>query len=360
MEEVPININTADEMALATLPGISLKLAQRIVAHRQEHGPFTDVQELTAVSGISTRMIEQMADRITAEPIPAEIEPTPDTEVATAVPPATDAPENAPVGEPENSPEGEPESGPEGEEEIEPEVVILTLPPPAESEEPVTETDYEIATSTPQTLPEPGPPPPRRGSLVGSLIAALFGAILGTTLTLSILYGFNQTLQFASSAQASDLQLQLAAELTEIQQTQQQIQNDLAALNSQVETLAAEQGENSTAVATVQANVAQLQTAAADLQTRADDLTQRLDAVAESAEDFDTFLTGLRDLLVHVAGPLPTPAPTATPTETPTPAPTDAAPTATATTDPAFTRTPRPTATPIGLPTGTATVSPQP
>ncbi|HUM69727.1 MAG TPA: hypothetical protein PLK31_12885, partial [Chloroflexota bacterium] len=82
--------------------------------------------------------------------------------------------------------------------------------------------------------------------------------------------------------------------------------------------------------------------------------------VAASAENFDTFLTGLRDLLVNVAGPLPTAVPTTPPTETPTPAPTDAAPTATATTDPAFTRTPRPTAPPIGLPTGTATVMPQP
>ncbi len=344
MEEVRININTADEMALATLPGISLKLAQRMVAHRQEHGPFTDVQELTAVSGISARMIEQMAGRITAEPATEEAEPTPDAEVETAVPPTTDTPE----------------SDPEGEEEIEPEVVILTLPPPAESEEPVTETDYEITAPVPQPTPEMSQPPAARGSMVGSLIAALFGAILGTTLTLSILYGFNQTLQYASSAQASDLQLQLAAELAEIQQTQQQIQNDLAALNSQVETLAAAQGENSTAVATAQANVTQLQTAAADLQTRADDLTERLETVAQSAENFDTFLTGLRDLLVNVAGPLPTPAPTATPTETPTPSPTDAAPTATATTDPAFTRTPRPTATAIGLPAGTATVSPQP
>lgn len=339
MDETPININTADEMALATLPGISLKLAQRIVAHREEHGPFVEVAGLTAVSGISVRMVEQMADRITVAPTPEEAEPTPDAQEVTAVPPMTTTPEN---------------------EKMEPEVVILTPPAAPESEEPVTEPIYETPPAAYADIPATPPPPAARSSMVGSLIAALFGAILGASLTLSILYGFNQTLQYASSAQASDLQLQLATELETLQQEQQQMQNDLEALNSQVETLTADQSENSTAVATVQANITELETAAADLQTRADDLTERLETVAESAENFDTFLTGLRDLLVNVAGPLPTAVPTATPTETATPAPTDNAPTPTATTDPAFTRTPRPTATPIGLPTVTATVQPQP
>ncbi|NJN55551.1 MAG: helix-hairpin-helix domain-containing protein, partial [Anaerolineae bacterium] len=54
MEPV-ININEADEQTLATLPGISMKLAQRIVAYREEQGAFGEVQELTAVSGISSR-----------------------------------------------------------------------------------------------------------------------------------------------------------------------------------------------------------------------------------------------------------------------------------------------------------------
>ncbi|HUM69728.1 MAG TPA: helix-hairpin-helix domain-containing protein, partial [Chloroflexota bacterium] len=261
MEELPLNINTADEMELATLPGISLKLAQRIVAHRQEQGPFADVQELTAVSGISARMIEQMADRITAEPTGDESEPAPEV-----MPTETVESETAELETTE----------PEIEEEIEPEVIILTPPSLPESEEVVAEIEQELPPPAPvdtgvETVPitsPPNPPPPaQRGSMLGSLIAALFGAILGTTLTLSILYGFNQTLQYASSAQASDLQLQLAAELEEIQQAQQQIQNDLESLNSQVDTLAAEQGENSTAVATAQANLSQLQTAAADLQT---------------------------------------------------------------------------------------------
>ncbi len=338
MDEIPLNLNTADEMALATLPGISLKLAQRIVAHREEHGPFVEVAGLTAVSGISVRMVEQMAGRITVEPAPEEAEPAPETEEVTAMPPPATSPEN---------------------EEMEPVIVILTPPTEPENEETAV-TNEPVYETPPPPIPDtlPLPPPTARGSFVGSLIAATFGAILGTTLTLSILFGFNQTLHYASSAQASDLQLQLATELETLQQEQQQIQENLETLNSQVETLTTEQSVNSTAVATAQADIARLQTAAADLQARAEDLTQRLEAVAESAENFDTFLTGLRDLLVNVAGPLPTAVPTATPTETATPAPTESAPAATATTDPAFTRTPRPTATPIGLPT--VTIAPQP
>ena len=51
-ETGPVNINTAGLEALATLPGIGEKLAERIVVYREEHGRFEAVEELVNVSGI--------------------------------------------------------------------------------------------------------------------------------------------------------------------------------------------------------------------------------------------------------------------------------------------------------------------
>ncbi len=57
-----IDINSADAPDLRAAPGIGPALAERIVRHRQEHGPFSDVAELAAVGVMSkkkVRMLEQ-------------------------------------------------------------------------------------------------------------------------------------------------------------------------------------------------------------------------------------------------------------------------------------------------------------
>jgi len=48
----PVDINTASQEQLETLPGIGPVTAQSIVAWRAEHGTFTSVDELLEVSGI--------------------------------------------------------------------------------------------------------------------------------------------------------------------------------------------------------------------------------------------------------------------------------------------------------------------
>ncbi|GAB3046810.1 ComEA family DNA-binding protein [Sediminivirga luteola] len=55
-----VNINTADETALQQLPGVGPSTAAKIVAHRQEHGPFRTVDDLQDVSGIGPKTVEDL------------------------------------------------------------------------------------------------------------------------------------------------------------------------------------------------------------------------------------------------------------------------------------------------------------
>lgn len=61
----PLNINTATETELCELPGIGPTLAQRIVAYRQENGPFENLADLLLVKGIGQKTLEDILDYIT-------------------------------------------------------------------------------------------------------------------------------------------------------------------------------------------------------------------------------------------------------------------------------------------------------
>ena len=60
-----VNINTASASELETLPGIGEVLAQTIVDHRTEHGPFASVDALEDVSGIGPSTLEEIRDLVT-------------------------------------------------------------------------------------------------------------------------------------------------------------------------------------------------------------------------------------------------------------------------------------------------------
>jgi len=57
-----VNVNTATAQRLTKLPGIGEVLAARIVAYREEHGPFASVDALTGVSGIGPETVEGFRD----------------------------------------------------------------------------------------------------------------------------------------------------------------------------------------------------------------------------------------------------------------------------------------------------------
>lgn len=62
--QFPININTAGKEALTELPGIGEVLAGRIIAYREENGPFQAIEEITKVEGIGEGKAEAILDLI--------------------------------------------------------------------------------------------------------------------------------------------------------------------------------------------------------------------------------------------------------------------------------------------------------
>jgi competence ComEA-like helix-hairpin-helix protein len=65
VEQGPVNVNTDGLEALVRLHGIGEALAARIIADRQENGPFSSLDELDRVSGIGPDTINGLRDHAT-------------------------------------------------------------------------------------------------------------------------------------------------------------------------------------------------------------------------------------------------------------------------------------------------------
>jgi len=52
---VLVDVNSAGRRELIRLPGIGEALADRIIADREQHGPFTNLQDFQRVRGIGPR-----------------------------------------------------------------------------------------------------------------------------------------------------------------------------------------------------------------------------------------------------------------------------------------------------------------
>ena len=59
-----LDLNTATEAELDDLPGLGPALAGRIIAWREEHGPFDTPEDVTQVGAIGPAIYEQIAPYI--------------------------------------------------------------------------------------------------------------------------------------------------------------------------------------------------------------------------------------------------------------------------------------------------------
>ena len=62
-----ININTATQTQLETLPGIGPSTAIKILAYRKEKGKFKSIEDIKEVSGIGDSKFEKIKDYITVK-----------------------------------------------------------------------------------------------------------------------------------------------------------------------------------------------------------------------------------------------------------------------------------------------------
>lgn len=59
-----VELNTADQAALETLPGIGPRTAERIIEYRTENGGFEKTEELMNVRGIGERTFLRLRDLV--------------------------------------------------------------------------------------------------------------------------------------------------------------------------------------------------------------------------------------------------------------------------------------------------------
>lgn len=67
----PVNLNTATTDQLATIPGIGVKTAERIIAYREKNGGFKKIEDLMNVSGVGEKSFLKMKPLITVAAVKA-------------------------------------------------------------------------------------------------------------------------------------------------------------------------------------------------------------------------------------------------------------------------------------------------
>ena len=360
-----LDLNTASEEELQTLPGIGPELAAEIVAYRAETGGFREAAEVTRVPGISVDLYERFADRVTAGP--------------------DVAPEEFVVEEGQLLPREAAEDV--YEEEPPP---ILEAPPELAEEEVMVADEPLPAEEVPPPAPPPRPvrqaaPPPRGGVGWGSLLlVGLLSAVTGALLALLVLWLLNGTLDVQQAAErrlrgevfrlegdmeairsqvsgveervtgveglAGDLE-QARGEIRDLGSSVDTLRNDVDASMQRIDDVQATLAGLSDDLVNVEESVTTLGTQLEDVEARLGTMSEELAEAQEAVTRFDAFLAGLRELLSETAAPdgAATEAPGLV-TMTPMASPTDGA-------TPVATSTPRANVTVIPLATPTPTPS---
>lgn len=68
-----VSLNSATWVEWAQLDGIGEKLARRIVAERELHGPFHTIDDLRRVKGIGPKTVEKLRPYVVVEAMPSSV-----------------------------------------------------------------------------------------------------------------------------------------------------------------------------------------------------------------------------------------------------------------------------------------------
>ena len=68
-----LNLNSATQTELETLPGVGPVLARRIIEFRQKKGGFRRIEELLVIPGISEKKWRAIRDKVEVKPAPARV-----------------------------------------------------------------------------------------------------------------------------------------------------------------------------------------------------------------------------------------------------------------------------------------------
>jgi len=325
-----IDLNQADLTTLMTLPGIGEKIADRIIHYRETIRPFQSPVEITTVQGISMSMYQEMADRLTVSP-PADsmVEetstPTPSTPTeATADDDTTN----------QDSDEGTTDEGyllMWGHESIENKPTrqeAAKIEPISPSIPPVEDKDGKepYLVETTQTSDDPI-------NFRRSWLLMVVGALLGAFIALALMYTVNGgTLNIADHPKVIGLENELTAlkereavlaetiETVRIELGQYETLNtQFQSSKAEIEVLKQSRDDLTGQVSLLEAENKALATQAATLEQQLATVAQQIATLEEDTGRFDSFLGGLRELLVTDSGLAPSVATTPTPTLTPSP-----------------------------------------
>ncbi len=323
--EKPININTANKTQLMSLPAIGRVLAQRIIDAR----PIASLEELVAVAGISTSVVDKIQPLITFEvsgEMPEETEVVHPTRMASE---SLEALESLLDETPTPSERSTDEVRPLPVEK--PSTEELPTPPPTEEAQPVSidaEEEQSVSpagekqsTSAPKeeshTPKEPMVPPPApapRGISRTQAAWMVFGSalismLLAIIFTLAVLSGINGGLRYAAN---TDMR-RTTQELDALQNQIDVLGNDVDGLRTRLNSLEALSGrvtdlEDDAAglhkdISALDEGLGQMQTAIDEIQTSLDDLTTQVETINERQNTFSAFFDSLRDTLIEYFGP---------------------------------------------------------
>ena len=353
---IPIDLNQADAEALATLPGLGPKLAGRIIQYRQENGPFSYPGDIANVPGISGDLFLRFADQVTVtmpdvseKTIAEPPEVVTESEVIEPAKEANSIAESDIIAEPPAAEKVPAVSDTPAKDEAEEGGYLLMWGEEEEEKAHATEVEESAivpilgteSTKTESVAARQEPPakPVKQGIWRPwvLMVVALFG---GAVLALLVIQALNGTLMLGSRAEIETLRSRLNTLEKENQTLNKQIEEMQTTLNQYAD-LSADMQNNRAEILLLKQARDKLEGQTETLSQRADNLDASVISLAEEAVKmqkaitllendagrFNTFLTGLRTLMISVvdetdAALEPTPAApaknaTATPTATP-------------------------------------------